>query len=40
MPQHGAAPLVRRMLMELGMFPSGYQYYPLERAFADARRFG
>ena len=26
--------------MELGMFTSGYQYYPLERAFADARRFG
>ena len=40
MPRHGAAPLVRRMLMELGMFTSGYQYYPLERAFADARRFG
>ena len=26
--------------MELGMFTSGYQRYPLERAFADARRFG
>lgn len=26
--------------MELGMFTSGYQYYPLERAFADAKRFG
>ncbi len=26
--------------MELGMFTSGYQFYPLERAFADARRFG
>ncbi len=26
--------------MELGMFTSGYQYYPLERAFADAGRFG
>ena len=26
--------------MELGVFTSGYQYYPLERAFADARRFG
>lgn len=26
--------------MELGMFTSGYQRYPLERAFSDARRFG
>lgn len=26
--------------MELGMFTCGYQFYPLERAFADARRFG
>lgn len=26
--------------MELGMFTSGYRYYPLERAFADAKRFG
>jgi protein FrlC len=26
--------------MELGIFTSGYQRYPLERAFADARRFG
>lgn len=26
--------------MELGMFTSGYRYYPLERAFADAARFG
>lgn len=26
--------------MEFGMFTSGYQRYPLERAFADARRFG
>lgn len=26
--------------MELGMFTSGYQRYPLERAFADARRLG
>lgn len=25
--------------MELGMFTSGYQRYPLERAFSDARRF-
>ena len=26
--------------MKLGMFTCGYQYYPLERAFADAKRFG
>ena len=26
--------------MRYGMFTSGYQRYPLERAFADARRFG
>lgn len=26
--------------MEFGMFTSGYQRLPLERAFADARRFG
>ena len=26
--------------MELGMFTSGYQRYPLERAFADARDLG
>ena len=26
--------------MEWGLFTSGYQYYPLERAFSDARRFG
>lgn len=26
--------------MELGMFTSGYQRYPLERAFSDANRFG
>lgn len=26
--------------MKLGMFTSGYQYYPLERAFADAREIG
>lgn len=26
--------------MELGMFTCGYQRWPLERAFADARRFG
>ena len=26
--------------MELGMFTSGYQYYPLENAFRDAKRIG
>ena len=26
--------------MELGMFTSGYQRYPLERAFSDAGRLG
>lgn len=26
--------------MEIGMFTSGYQRYPLERAFGDAKRFG
>lgn len=26
--------------MEIGMFTSGYQRYPLEKAFADAKRFG
>ena len=26
--------------MELGMFTCGYQFYPLERAFTDAKRFG
>ena len=26
--------------MRLGLFTSGYQRYPLEKAFADAKRFG
>ena len=26
--------------MKLGMFTSGYQYYPLEAAFQDAKRIG
>ena len=26
--------------MRLGLFTCGYQRYPLERAFADAKRFG